>query len=74
MRRPFCISIEGLLATIPAGKAGMVAIHVDVVLLQEVFGVVSVVHLVLCVLAVRARPVLALLLVCLLCPLLLLLV
>ena len=45
MRRPFCILVEGLLATIPAGKAGMVAIHVDVMLLQEMLGVVPVVHL-----------------------------
>ena len=63
MRRPFCILVEGLLATIPAGKAGMVAIHVDVMLLQEVLGGVAVVHLLIgSALAVGARPVLALLL------------
>ena len=73
MRRSFCIPVEGLLATIPAGEAGMVAIHVAVVLLQEVLDVVAVVHLRLCALAVGARPVLALLLLWLLCLLLLLL-
>ena len=39
----------------------MVAIHVAVVLLQEVLDVISVVHLRLCALAVGARPMLALL-------------
>ena len=73
MRRPFCMFVEGLLATMPAGGAGMVAIHVDVVLLQEVLDVVAVVHLRLCALAVGARPMLALLLLWLLCLLLLLL-
>ena len=34
VRRSFCMLVEGLLATMPAGEAGMVAIHVDVMLLQ----------------------------------------
>ena len=75
MRRSFCILVEGLLATMPVGEAGMVALHVavPVVLLQEVLDVVAVVHLRLCALAVGAGSVLALLLLWLLCLLLLLL-
>ena len=73
MRRPFCMFAEGLLASsMPAGEAGMVALHVAVVLLQEVLDVVAVVHLRLCALAAGARPMLALLLLWLLCLLLLL--